>query len=143
MSDILDSYQPTLERSISGDLFIRGSQAQSTPLLTATVAQLQQIVVPGVFDTTTVTTCQNSITSVINWIENTIGTTPEPDSRLAMTWCLSVSLEFLDLIRQRQPIALGILAHYCVVLYQDGKSTWYMRNLGKPILEDISNNMEP
>ncbi|KAF4339194.1 sterol uptake control 2 [Fusarium beomiforme] len=143
MSDILNSYEPTLKESRIAKLFVQKSEVGSTPLLTAIISQLQQFVMPDGFDDTMIATCQGAIASTITWIGNTIGTTPTPDERIAMTWCLSVSSEFLDLIRQRQPVALGILAHYCVVLDRVGKSQWFMQNWGKPVLQDIRNELEP
>ncbi|KAJ4256149.1 hypothetical protein NW762_009225 [Fusarium torreyae] len=43
MSDILDRYQSTLNRSRIANLFVGVSQAESNPLLTAIIAQLRQI----------------------------------------------------------------------------------------------------
>ncbi|KAF5574293.1 cutinase transcription factor 1 beta [Fusarium pseudocircinatum] len=141
MSDILNRYEPLLKESRIGHLFVLGSQSGSTPLLDATLTQLRQIVMPDGFEDGGITICQESIASAITWIENHIGATTKPDERIAMTWCLSVSSEFLDLIRQRHPIALCILAHYCVILDRVGRSQWYTRNWGKPVLQDIRNEM--
>ncbi|EXL72614.1 hypothetical protein FOPG_11868 [Fusarium oxysporum f. sp. conglutinans race 2 54008] len=143
MSDILNRYEPLLKESRIGHLFVKGSQSGSTPLLDATLTQLRQIVIPDGFEDTATAICQESIASGIIWIENHIGATATPDERIAMTWCLSVSSGFLDLIRQRHPVALCVLAHYCVILDRVGKSQWFMRNWGKPVLQDIRNEMEP
>ncbi|RBA10363.1 hypothetical protein FPRO05_04952 [Fusarium proliferatum] len=143
MSDILNRYEPLLKESRIRHLFVLGSQSGSTPLLDATVTQLRQIVIPDGFDEGVIAICQESIASAIIWIENHIGATAAPDERIAMTWCLSVSSEFLDLIKQRHPVALCILAHYCVILDRVGRSQWFMRNWGKPVLQDIWNEMEP
>ncbi|WJG35057.1 uncharacterized protein FOBCDRAFT_238386 [Fusarium oxysporum Fo47] len=143
MSDILNRYEPLLKESRIGHLFVKGSQSGSTPLLDATLTQLRQIVIPDGFEDVATAICQESIASAITWIENHIGATATPDERIAMTWCLSVSSGFLDLIRQRHPVALCVLAHYCVILDRVGKSQWFMRNWGKPVLQDIRNEMEP
>ncbi|KAF5587637.1 cutinase transcription factor 1 beta [Fusarium subglutinans] len=143
MNDILNRYEPLLKESRIAYLFVLGNQAGSTPLLDATLAQLRQIVIPDGFEDEALSICQESIASAITWIERHTGTTAAPDERIAMTWCLSVSPEFLDLIRQRHPVALCVLAHYCVVLDRVGRSQWFMRNWGKPVLQDIRNEMEP
>ncbi|KAF5979580.1 cutinase transcription factor 1 beta [Fusarium bulbicola] len=143
MNDILDRYEPLLKESRIAYLFVLGNQAGSTPLLDATLAQLRQIVIPDGLEDEALSICQESIASAITWIERHTGTTAAPDERIAMTWCLSVSPEFLDLIRQRHPVALCVLAHYCVILDRVGRSQWFMRNWGKPVLQDIRNEMEP
>jgi hypothetical protein len=143
MNDILNIYQTTLNQSRLGGLFIRGSPCESTPVLSAIIAQLRHIAIPDSFEPATASLCQDSIVSAITWIEKSIGTTPKPDSRIALTWCLSVSAEFLDLIRQRHPIALCVLAHYCIVLDQVGRSSWYMRKWGKSVVLDIWKEMDP
>ncbi|XEV01488.1 hypothetical protein FSHL1_006775 [Fusarium sambucinum] len=143
MNDILNKYQTTLNQSRLGGLFIRGSSCELTPVLTAIIAQLRQITIPDGFDPSMASLCQDSILSAITWIEKSIGTTANPDLRIALTLCLSVSAEFLDLIKQRNPVALCVLAHYCVVLNQAGSFTWYMAKWGRLVVLDIWKEMDP
>ncbi|KAG8362130.1 hypothetical protein FVEN_g52 [Fusarium venenatum] len=143
MSDILNKYQTTLNQSRLGGLFLRGSPCESTPVLTAVIAQLRQITIPDNFDLATASLCQESIMSAITWTEKSIESTANPDLRVALTLCLSVSAEFLDLIKQRNRIALCVLAHYCVVLNQVGRSTWYMAKWGRLVVLDIWKEMDP
>ncbi|CEF79799.1 unnamed protein product [Fusarium graminearum] len=143
MSDILNKYQTTLNQSRLGGLFVRGNPCESTPVLTAIIGQLRQITIPDSFGSAVASLCQDSIETAITWIEKSIRTTDNPDSRIALTFCLSVSADFLDLIKQRNPIALCVLAHYCVVLNQVGRSTWYMERWGRSVVLDIWKKMDP
>ena len=137
MSDILNKYQATLNQSRLGGLFVRGGPCESMPVLTAIIDQLRQITIPESFEPAVSSLCHESIVTAITWIENSIQTTANPESRVALTFCLSVSAEFLDLMKQRNPIALCVLAHYCVVLNQVGRSTWYMGKWGRLVVLDI------
>ncbi|OJK01309.1 hypothetical protein ASPACDRAFT_1879885 [Aspergillus aculeatus ATCC 16872] len=56
---------------------------------------------------------------------------------LGLSWLLEIPAGFVDLALDQQPIALTILAHYCVVLYHL-RSQWWMGNLGIQILKEIS-----
>ncbi|RAL03243.1 uncharacterized protein BO80DRAFT_15838 [Aspergillus ibericus CBS 121593] len=55
---------------------------------------------------------------------------------VGLSWILEIPEEFLDLVVERQPLALSILAHYCVVLYHLRKQ-WWMGNRGIQALQEI------
>ncbi|KAF5003632.1 hypothetical protein FDECE_9838 [Fusarium decemcellulare] len=142
MSDILNSYTEALNASRISDLFIRGTASDESPVLTAMVEHLRQFKIPDKFESEAAL-CQESIASAITWTENCITTTHVPDLRIAMSWSLSLSAEFMDLVRQRHPVALGILAHYCVVLHHAGLAHWFLGGWGRPVLLDIYGSLDP
>jgi hypothetical protein len=51
-------------------------------------------------------------------------------------WPARIPIEFLDLLRAREPAALVLLAHYCVLLGPLDES-WYMSGFRKRLLEKI------
>jgi hypothetical protein len=51
-------------------------------------------------------------------------------------WPGNISQDFLELIYERDPRALVILAHYCVLLKKNDH-VWYLRGLGRGLLENI------
>lgn len=51
-------------------------------------------------------------------------------------WPARIPIEYLDLLRAREPAALVLLAHYCVLLGPLEES-WYMSGLSKRLLERI------
>lgn len=53
-------------------------------------------------------------------------------------WILKIPSEYLDLLKDREPMALIILAHYCVVLYSLRKR-WWMGDWGVRVLYEICN----
>ena len=59
-----------------------------------------------------------------------------------LSWFLIISDEMMGFIADRQPIALTILAHYCVILYHL-RNQWWVADLGTGVLKDISRFFGP
>ncbi|PYI15105.1 hypothetical protein BO99DRAFT_484733 [Aspergillus violaceofuscus CBS 115571] len=55
---------------------------------------------------------------------------------IELSWLLVIPAGFVDLALNHQPIALSILAHYCVVMYHL-RSQWWMGDLGTRLLKEI------
>lgn len=55
-------------------------------------------------------------------------------------WPGSISQSFVELIYQRDPRALVILAHYCILLKRNDHA-WYIRDLGRGLLENITQSL--
>ncbi|BCS10622.1 hypothetical protein ASPFODRAFT_35097 [Aspergillus luchuensis CBS 106.47] len=55
---------------------------------------------------------------------------------VGISWPLEVPAVFVDLVLDHQPMALTIMAHYCVVLYHL-RSHWWMGAFGIKVLEEI------
>lgn len=61
---------------------------------------------------------------------------------IELSWFLIISDKMMGLITDRQPMALTILAHYCVILYHL-RNQWWVADLGTGVLEDISRLLDP
>ncbi|KAJ4526111.1 hypothetical protein HRR81_003511 [Exophiala dermatitidis] len=64
------------------------------------------------------------------------------DMPLLFTWPVLVSSEYLALLRQRQPQALVILAHYAVLLHR-GRRFWLLGDGGQFLIESICATLGP
>lgn len=60
----------------------------------------------------------------------------------AFCWTFRVPSEFLELLEERQPFALTVLAHYAVVLH-NLKDSWWMGDWGTRILSAIGDQLDP
>lgn len=60
----------------------------------------------------------------------------------AFCWAFRIPVRFQDLVRERQPFALVVLAHYAVVLHHLHDS-WWMGNWGTRILKEIVDYLDP
>lgn len=67
---------------------------------------------------------------------------PEHQVRVSVVivWPILVSPDYVDLLRQRHPIALIILAHYAVLLHR-GRHLWLMGDGGRFLIEAISESL--
>ncbi|KAI9152329.1 Sterol uptake control protein [Paramyrothecium foliicola] len=59
-----------------------------------------------------------------------------------ITWPLKVSSEYVDLVNQRQPIALLILTYWAVLLHHERKY-WVFNNSGQLLVESVSEYVGP
>ncbi|OBT61167.1 hypothetical protein VE03_09448 [Pseudogymnoascus sp. 23342-1-I1] len=56
---------------------------------------------------------------------------------LAFAWPIQISSEYLDLLKQRRPEALAILAYYAVMLHSH-RHVWLVGGAGRYLIESIS-----
>jgi hypothetical protein len=59
----------------------------------------------------------------------------------AFCWAFRIPVRFQDLVREREPFALVVLAHYAVVLHHMHQS-WWMGNWGTRILKEIADYLD-
>ncbi|KAF2196956.1 hypothetical protein GQ43DRAFT_425565 [Delitschia confertaspora ATCC 74209] len=57
--------------------------------------------------------------------------------RCAFLWPVRILPAFLNLLRQRHPVGLIVLAHYCVVLHAAGPVHWAMRGWGERVIRGV------
>lgn len=55
---------------------------------------------------------------------------------MVFRWIFSIPEHYLDLLQERQPLALAILAHYCVIMHQL-RGRWWMGEWGMSVLKEI------
>lgn len=60
----------------------------------------------------------------------------------AFCWAFRIPVRFQDLVRERQPFALVVLAHYAVVLHHLRES-WWMGDWATRILQEIVDYLDP
>ncbi|KAL4938319.1 hypothetical protein BDV06DRAFT_201098 [Aspergillus oleicola] len=56
---------------------------------------------------------------------------------IALRWMFRVPSRYLELVRERQPLALIIFAHYCAVLHHL-RDRWWMDDRGSRLVKEIS-----
>lgn len=66
-----------------------------------------------------------------------------PEYRILAAWPITMSERFISLVRQRNPVALGLLTHYCMIMHATESGYWYTRGWGLGVMKDISTSMIP
>ncbi|ETS78054.1 hypothetical protein PFICI_10116 [Pestalotiopsis fici W106-1] len=80
--------------------------------------------------------CQEAV-DVLHWVFGVRRTVPEPfPTHIILAWPIRISAEFIELLEQRQPIPLIILAHWAVLLYFD-RDFWVFGDAGRQIVRPI------
>jgi hypothetical protein len=64
------------------------------------------------------------------------------DPHIALAWTNTLSDEFVCLFKSHKPVALVIVAFYCVVLHR-GPDVWWLSGWSKGLLNVISWNIQP
>ncbi|KAK7409086.1 hypothetical protein QQX98_008747 [Neonectria punicea] len=61
--------------------------------------------------------------------------------RAAFHWPLRISDKYLDQLRRRDPIAMVVLAHYCVLLHYAETNCWFLEGWSKMTMQDIAKDL--
>lgn len=102
------------------------------------LAEIQQLVLSGdeISDAEETIPCQlalDGLRRVLSW--------PGLESGF-VAWPGMVSVEYLRLLHHQHPVALIILAHYCVLIKRIER-VWYLRGLGQNLLSSIHEVLPP
>ncbi|OCK93414.1 uncharacterized protein K441DRAFT_638462 [Cenococcum geophilum 1.58] len=88
--------------------------------------------------------------AISNFMETTalgITHTDDRELRVAFIWPIGVSMGFISLLRQRNGVALAILAHYCIILHtaehNATRKNWFLSGWGSRIVESITSTVDP
>ncbi|KAF2188980.1 hypothetical protein K469DRAFT_626772 [Zopfia rhizophila CBS 207.26] len=84
----------------------------------------------------------------INSLKGAIAQSTDPQAdcreiRIAFLWPIRISPNFLQMVRQKQPVALGIMAHYCIVLRAAEHTYWFVRGWAERVINEISEVIDP
>ena len=60
---------------------------------------------------------------------------------IAIRWIFRIPSRFIELVRERQPFALVILAHFAVIMHSL-RGHWWMGDWGMNVLEDIGQTLD-
>ncbi|KAF4450396.1 C6 zinc finger domain-containing [Fusarium albosuccineum] len=143
MSNILDSHEGTLKGGTLQLLFKMEQEEEMTPLMSTIINRLKGFAMPMGTDPVVDAICTEAIATTIAWIENTKWKTTSLELRICMSWPISLTDDFLSLLRVRNPIAMAIVAYYAVILHFAGMRYWFLECWGQAVLADIACHMDP
>ncbi|KAI0897121.1 hypothetical protein F4806DRAFT_423325 [Annulohypoxylon nitens] len=82
-------------------------------------------------------TCYDAV-QILQWVFNQHAVLPEPINRhIVLAWPVRLSVDYLELLRSRQPEALVIMAYWAVLLHR-GRDFWIFGQRGRFLIEAIS-----
>ncbi|KAH7009028.1 C6 zinc finger domain-containing protein [Ilyonectria destructans] len=141
-NQVLICSEGALHQGSFSPIFEQQPQTGSTPFLAELVEQL------GLLRVQMSSCTHNEILSreidwFLRWIRQCSATTNEPELRIAITWSIDLSTEYISLLHQKEQSALTLLAYYCVVVSATEASGWYMENWSKNALRAIADCLGP
>lgn len=87
-------------------------------------------------------TCHEAVQS-LHWAFSLHSSLSKPyPLHITLAWPVMISIEFIELLDQRQPVPMIILAHWAMLLHSDRKF-WVFGDAGRVIVESISRYVGP
>ena len=59
---------------------------------------------------------------------------------LALSWVVRIPELYISMVSRREPVALAVLAHFCLLLNRMEK-VWWISGLGRHLLQDINRTL--
>ena len=91
--------------------------------------------------------CDVAISNLVEITTLSVTHMDDHELRVAFTWPTRVSMGFISLLRQRNGVALAILAHYCTILHtaehNATRKNWFLSGWGFRIVESITSTVDP
>jgi hypothetical protein len=93
-------------------------------------------------------TCQNALSMMMWCFQETYGTTANPKPavdvkfNVIMVWLYCLSDEYVDYLKEKEPISLIILTHFAVLL-QALEAAWFMKGWAAHILRGVCDILGP
>ncbi|KAL0767260.1 hypothetical protein CaCOL14_010110 [Colletotrichum acutatum] len=146
MSHILSSFQPSIQTGPFRNFFTEVVTPASTPLLEAVTQHLENLQISlktSSADEPTKAIVSKEIDVFLGWIMHAVETTAFPELRVALTWPINLTEEYLQLLRNRDPAALTLLAYYSVVVRSTEATTWFMQGWGINSARAIVSDLDP
>ncbi|OHE92573.1 hypothetical protein CORC01_12152 [Colletotrichum orchidophilum] len=146
MSHILSSFQPAIQAGPLRNFFTEVVAPASTPVLEAVTQHLENLqttLKTSSADESTKTIVNKEINVFLGWIMHAVETTAFPELRVALTWPINLTEEYLQLLRNRDPAALTLLAYYSVVIRSTESTTWFMQGWGINSARAIASDLDP
>ncbi|KAK1975006.1 hypothetical protein LZ30DRAFT_606728 [Colletotrichum cereale] len=146
MSHILKSSHPIIQVGPFAPFFTEVVTQTSTPLLDAVTKHLQNFrsnLEACTMDQASIMVLTQEIDVFLEWILHAVKTASFPEMRVALTWPINLTEEYLQLLRNRNPAALTLLAYYCVIVRSTEVTAWFMRGWGINAARAIVLDLDP
>ncbi|KAJ6016385.1 hypothetical protein N7540_010976 [Penicillium herquei] len=124
------------------DLFlveeIRSNVSESSRIAIAALHELQNA------SCSQVNEHYHTFTSTIDCLEKLLGQLDSEGEMISRSfaWVCEVPAEYISLLQKHDPLALVILAHYCVVLYRL-RQRWWISSWGELVIQSILKFLSP
>ncbi|KDN69737.1 putative fungal Zn binuclear cluster domain-containing protein [Colletotrichum sublineola] len=152
MSVILRASDEDLRKGPLREIFIRGAGDTTPTTVEATLRPLfdrlpnlsTQLTELGLLENEGKYTIVNAIIALSKCIAkvSTVNAMSAPvEFRAVFLWPIMMSTDYLESLRQRQPAALVVLAHYCVIMHMAEPFCWFLDGWTRTLMSVISEQL--
>ena len=82
-----------------------------------------------------------SLADSVSTIQSQHSADAAPGLRIIFLWPILMPAKYLRLVRQREPISLAILAHYCVILRSTEANYWFLEGWAKAVIDEVASSL--
>ncbi|KAF2015567.1 hypothetical protein BU24DRAFT_180581 [Aaosphaeria arxii CBS 175.79] len=78
---------------------------------------------------------------ILRWVFSTHRSLPTPyPTHIVLSWPIRISSEFIELLEERQPVSLVILAYWAMLLWEE-RNFWVFGDAGRILIEHLSRHL--
>lgn len=141
VASVLHSSEDVIQAGYFRDLFHFKPQERSNPFMAHVADELRTlgglVNADASIDPVVRILVDMEITKLIDAIEKAVVTTDEAEMRVTTLWPITVSDDYITLLRQRNELALLVLVYYCSIMYRAEANTWFVKGWAVSVAADI------
>ncbi|OAA71826.1 hypothetical protein LEL_09061 [Akanthomyces lecanii RCEF 1005] len=136
MHSLLQKHEHIIKDGPLGPILRLDHHQSETALLSSIVRLAKDLRMPRATFPSTEASCRNAAESLVECIEHANASTDIPELRVATTWPIGLTREYIDLLRLHDPAAKVVLSLYCQILEHVGSRYWYLEGWSRGIMSD-------
>ncbi|CAK7217399.1 hypothetical protein SCUCBS95973_003137 [Sporothrix curviconia] len=148
VGSVLHSWEPVIHGGNFRELFLPSRPSEPAgPFwheLRAQLDLLHQPLADRLRDRPTLVAClDKELTSFHRLTRSSYETSSDPELRVVAAWPIDISDAFLAILKEQEPAALVLLAHYCVVVDRSAARNWFTHTWSREVLRKIHASLPP
>lgn len=146
VASVLNSFQDHISTGLFKDLFRFQTHNTPQPFLDQfnnELRKLSAMLKTERIDPVVAILADYEISKLITAVEKAVITISNPETRVTTYWPITIAEDYITLLRQRNEIAMVIIAYYCVIMHRAEDSCWFLRGWGASVAADIEGYISP
>lgn len=154
MKTLLSSWEPTIQAGPFHALFelsnnnITTTDVPTLPFWDDAVGRLERLRRPlaeriALLPSHIGACIDHELVHLIDLARYCVNTSSDPELRFVTMWPIDASDTFVQMLKDKEPASLVVLAHYCVVVQEATSRNWFTRGWAPKLLRAIRNSLPP
>ncbi|EPE10904.1 c6 zinc finger domain-containing protein [Ophiostoma piceae UAMH 11346] len=154
MKTLLSTWEPTIRGGPFHALFelpnnkINTSDVPTLPFWDETLGRLERLRQPlaervSLLPNDTAACIDREIVHLADLARYCVSMSSDPVIRFVIMWPVETSDQFVQMLKDKEPASLVVLAHYCVVVQKATSRNWFTRGWAPKLLRAIRSSVPP